>query len=117
MTEFGDRMKAQRRLLQAVNAVAWPEELFGLSNQAIDRWADRTGMPPESELVTLLRSASARLSFLANRSQMQVSDEYIQLSQDVEDVTGDVRHVIDRVIRNTGRRGATRGREGDPDRR
>lgn len=97
MSEFGDRMRAQRNLLQVVNATAWREELFGLSNQAIDRWADRSGMAPESEVVTLLRSASERLSFLANRSQMQVSEDYRRVSLDVRNLTGEIQQAIARV--------------------
>ena len=96
MSEFGDRVQAQRVLLQIVNSTVWPEELFGLSSQAITRWADRSGISPSSETVTLLRKASDRLSFLANRSQMQVSDEYRRLSRDVENVTDEIRGALTR---------------------
>ena len=100
MSEFGDRMKAQRNLLQVVNATAWREELFGLSSQAIDRWADRNGMDQESELLTLLRSASEHLSFLANRSQMQVSDDYRWVSQDVRTLKGEIQEAVRRAMRH-----------------
>lgn len=97
MSEFSDRMHAQRVLLQVVNSATWPEELFGLSNQAIDRWADRSGISPDAEVLALLRSASEHLSFLANRSQMQVSDEYRRLSQDVRSLTDDIQQAIGRA--------------------
>ena len=87
MTEFGDRIRAQREVLRVVNSVTWPEELFGLSNHAIERWAERNGMPPGSGVVRHLRVASERLGFLANRSQMQVSDDYRQAWKDMENVT------------------------------
>jgi hypothetical protein len=94
MSEFADRMSAQRVLLRVVNARAWHEELYGLSSQALSRWTDRNGMSPDSEVVTLLRSASERLSFLANRSQTQVSDEYRRVSHDVEALTEGIREAL-----------------------
>jgi len=97
MSEFGDRMRAQRRLLRAVNANAWQEELFGLSSQAIDRWADRSGLNPESELVSLLRAASNRLSFLANRSQMQITEDYRRVSDEVRNLTGEIQEAMGRA--------------------
>lgn len=94
VSEFADRMSAQRALLQVVNSRAWHEELFGLSSQAISRWTDRNGMSSDSEVVTLLRSASERLSFLANRSQMQVSEDYRRVSHDVEDLTEEIQETL-----------------------
>lgn len=94
MTEFGDRIRAQREVLRAVNSAIWTESLFGLSNQALRRWTDRNAIPPAAELVKYLRVASERLGFLANRSQMQVSDEYRQAWQDVEIATN---HIEDAV--------------------
>lgn len=103
MSEFGDRMRAQRDLLQVVNATPWPEELFGLSNQAIDRWADRSGMTPESEVVTLLRTASERMGFLANRSQMQITEDYGRVWQEFRNLTGEIQEVITGVQRHPRR--------------
>jgi len=94
MTEFGDRIRAQRDVLRIVNAVAWKEGLFGLSIQAIRRWAEQNGMPSESQIVTELRAASERLGFLANRSQMQVSEEYRRAWQDMERATRNIEAAI-----------------------
>lgn len=94
MTEFGDRIRAQREVLRVVNSVAWPEELFGLSNQAIRRWTERNGIPPGSEVVIHLRVASERLGFLANRSQMQVSDDYRRAWQDMQNATGHIEAAV-----------------------
>lgn len=94
MSEFVDRMSAQRNLLQVVNSRAWDEDLFGLSSQAINRWMDTNGVSSNSEVVALLRSASERLSFLANRSQMQVSDDYRRISHDVEALTEELRETL-----------------------
>jgi hypothetical protein len=87
MSEFVDRMAAQRALLRVVNRVEWSEELFGLSSQAIERWTDRNSLGDEAEVVALLRLASERLCFLANKSQEQVSDDYRRVSRDVDDLT------------------------------
>jgi hypothetical protein len=94
MTEFGDRMRAQRHVLRVVNSVAWHEELFGLSNQAIRRWSDQNGLRPESDLLRHLRVASDRLGFLANRSQMQVSDDYRRAWRDMQSATRDIEDAL-----------------------
>jgi hypothetical protein len=95
VSEFVDRMGAQRALLQVVNSREWHEELFGLSSQAINRWTDSNRMSPDSEVVTLLRSASERLSFLANRSQMQVSEDYRRVSHDVQALTEEIQETLE----------------------
>jgi hypothetical protein len=84
MSEFVNRMDAQRKLLQVVNRREWPkEELFGLSRKAIDRWVSRNGISAESQLVSLIESASAKLFFLANRSQEQISEDYRTISCEI----------------------------------
>ena len=52
-------------------------------------------MSPDSEVVTLLRSASERLSFLANRSQMQVSEDYRRVSHDVQALTEEIQETLE----------------------
>jgi hypothetical protein len=94
MTEFGDRLQAQREVLRAVNSVAWHEQLLGLSTQAIGRWTERNGISPESEVVRHLRVASERLGFLATKSQMQVSDDYRQAWQDMQKATGQISDAV-----------------------
>ena len=94
MSEFVDRMSAQRALLQVVNSREWHEELFGLSSLAINRWMDSNGISRGAEIVGLLRSASERLSFLANRSQMQVSEDYRRASRDVEALTEEIQGIL-----------------------
>ena len=94
MSEYVDRMSAQRALLQVVNSRAWHEELFGLSSLAINRWMDSNGLGPDADVVGLLRSASERWGFLANRSQMQVSEDYRRASDDVEALTAQIRETL-----------------------
>jgi hypothetical protein len=94
MSEFVDRMSAQRTVLQVVNAKAWREDLFGLSSQAIDRWLEKNGVNPESELAALLRSTSERLRFLASKSQMHLLDDYREVSCDIRALTNEIRGII-----------------------
>lgn len=82
--EFNNRIAAQRAILQVVNGNNWEsEELFGLSSKAIDRWVSANRMDPDSKLACLVKEASAKLFFLANKSQQQVSDEYRMVSGEI----------------------------------
>lgn len=75
--EFNDRIAAQRAILRVVNHKPWgTEQLFGLSSKAIDRWISVNRIEPRSRLAMLVKDVSARLFFLANMSQEQVSDNY-----------------------------------------
>ena len=75
--EFNNRIAAQRAILRVVNRKPWGSEpLFGLSSKAIDRWVSVNRIEPNSRLVKLVKDVSAKLFFLANKSQEQVSDEY-----------------------------------------
>jgi hypothetical protein len=87
MTEFVNRMAAQRRLLRVVNARQWNEELFGLSLSAIKRWAGANQLRRESAEVDIVMAAAEALSFLATRSQEQVSDDYEHACAEVTRLT------------------------------
>ena len=84
MNEFNNRIAAQRQVLQLVNRKQWEkEELFGLSSKAIDRWISVNRIDSESRLVQLVRTAAAKLFFLANKSQEQISEEYKMTSGEI----------------------------------
>jgi hypothetical protein len=84
MSEFNNRIAAQRQVLQSVNRKEWEkEELFGLSRRAIERWASTNRLDPKSRLVTLVEATSSKLFFLANKSQEQVSEEYTAISGEI----------------------------------
>jgi hypothetical protein len=75
--EFNNRIAAQRAILRVINRKSWSsEQLLGLSGKAIDRWVSVNQIEPGSRLVKLIRDVSAKLFFLANKSQEQVSAEY-----------------------------------------
>jgi|SRR5580692_835235 hypothetical protein len=82
--EFNSRIAAQRAILRVLNARKWEsEELFSLSSKAIDRWVAANRLSQDSRLVKLVREVSAKLFFLANRSQQQISDDYRMVSAEV----------------------------------
>lgn len=84
MTEFNNRIEAQRTILHVVNGKSWVEQLFGLSGGAIDRWVRMNGLSTDEPLVVAVYDAASKLFFLANKSQEQVTDEYKLLSQTIE---------------------------------
>ena len=88
MSEFNNRIDAQRNILRVVNKWNWQaEELSGLSNKAIDRWVVANQVDAGSRLAQLIRTAGQALFFLANKSQEQITDEYKHRSQDIAALT------------------------------
>ncbi|MEM5367921.1 hypothetical protein V4C53_18015 [Paraburkholderia azotifigens] len=83
MSEFNNRVAAQRDILRVVNRQKWDEELFGLASGAIDRWRNANQLNEGSELLILVRRAADKLFFLANKSQEQITEEYRLLSSEV----------------------------------
>lgn len=86
MAEFNNRISAQREILTAVNSLPWNEELFGLAGLAIDRWVISNKIDSDSRLTSLVREAGAKLFFLANKSQEQITSDYKILSAEVESI-------------------------------
>jgi len=75
--EFNNRVAAQRAILRVVNVVRWPTEpLLGLSSKAIARWISANRIEPGSRVAQLVQESAAKLFFLANKSQEQISEEY-----------------------------------------
>lgn len=83
MSEFNNRISAQREILSKINEVEWSEELFGLSSGAISRWVNKNNIQEHSELLCLINEAADKLFFLANKSQEQITEEYQYLSLEV----------------------------------
>jgi hypothetical protein len=87
MNEFNNRVEAQRQVLKLANAKPWKtEELFGLSSKAIERWVNVNHIDPDSRVVQLIKTAGAKLFFLANKSQEQISEEYKLASREVSEI-------------------------------
>lgn len=94
MTEFNNRIAAQREILLAVNSARWREELYGMSSGALDRWVRANGVDSQSRLMRLLEDAASKLFFLANKSQEQVTEEYRMRSSEVSSLTLEIRREI-----------------------
>jgi hypothetical protein len=96
---FANRMDAQRAILKEINRVTWPtEELFALSEQAIQRWASANRLAPNDKVVKLAREAGDALLFLANVSQEQVSPEYASRSANVAAILVPLRLAVDNLM-------------------
>ena len=95
MDEFVGRMATQRHVLNVVNwKVSSTEKLFGLSSNAIERWAVANRLEPTSEIVRLLRQISSELFFMATRSQEPVSAEYELRRQRIVDSVSAIENTV-----------------------
>ncbi len=91
MSEFNNRIIAQRNALKTVNGSGlFSEPLLGLTEKAIDRWSGNNCIHANDPLATLLKSLSGTLFFLANKSQEQVTDDYKTLSDKVSKQLSDL---------------------------
>ena len=97
MHEFNNRIAAQRQLLQTINGKGWEEELFGLSTKGIERWVSVNRIDSESSLVQLIKLASQKLFFLANKSQEQVSNEYKMIEDEFQAIANSIEKSIKAV--------------------
>ena len=94
MSEFNNRIAAQREILIVINSGRWQEELFGLSSGAIDRWMTANRLESGSALVELIRQAADKLFFLSNKSQEQITEDYKHLSGEVSALTARIKQAI-----------------------
>jgi hypothetical protein len=94
MTEFNNRIAAQRDILLLINSASWKEELYGLSSAAIERWINENKIEKEGELIQLIKDAAGKLFFLSNKSQEQITDEYKELSKEVQSLTKRIKHEV-----------------------
>ncbi len=94
MSEFNNRIAAQREILSGINSGKWEEELFGLSSGAIDRWININKLEPNSVLIKLIRQAADKLFFLSNKSQEQITEDYKHLSGEVSALTVQIKQSV-----------------------
>lgn len=85
MSEFNNRIQAQRSALKIINGSGkFSEPLLSLTDKAIDRWSRNNGIKETELLVVLLTKLSKSLFFLANKSQEQMTEDYKDLTQQVD---------------------------------
>lgn len=94
MTDFNNRIDAQRDILQIINNANFKEELYGLSSGAIARWLRENAIEQTSPLSNAVRLSAEKLFFLANKSQEQITEEYRHLSLEISELTEHIRQLI-----------------------
>jgi len=97
MSEFNNRIAAQRDILGCINRKNWNEELFGLSSGAIDRWVNVNGINSDSVLIILVKKSAEKLFFLSNKSQEQITEDYKILSSEVSVLTENIQLEMSRI--------------------
>ena len=91
MSEFNNRISAQRTALQIVNREKlYVEPLLGLTEKSIDRWSRNNRIDTQDGLIALLKAMSGTLFFLANKSQEQITEDYKSLSEKVSKQLSDL---------------------------
>ncbi|ABQ05333.1 hypothetical protein [Flavobacterium johnsoniae] len=87
MDEFLNRITAQRKVINIINKETnYNFPLVGLSSKSLTRWKSENLISDESELIKILYLIAAKLFFLANKSQEQITNEYRLLSKNVSDL-------------------------------
>ncbi len=105
MSEFNNRITAQRNALAIVNRPSlFSEPLLSLTEKAIERWSRNNGIDSHDLLVVLLRSMSGTLFFLANKSQEQVTEDYKALPEKVDNQLSQLKlEIANKALRQTSR--------------
>ena len=97
MSEFINRIELQREVIKIVNNSKLEYSIAGLSKKSIERWCSDNKIDSESKLTGLLFVISDKLFFLANKSQEQITDNYIKIS---DEVSGLVKSLDDLISSN-----------------
>jgi hypothetical protein len=96
MSEFTNRVEAQRRLLKIVNGKKkQKEELFSLGDSAIQRWSSVNGIDPSSRVVALLKGASDRVFVMANHSDAPIAEEYLLTVEELYHIGNELEDAVE----------------------
>lgn len=82
-TEFNSRVDLQRKVVKIINSMKTEYQLSGLSKLAIDNWF-HLNYNLDKELKAILITISEKLFFIANKSQDQITEEYITLQDSIK---------------------------------
>ncbi len=100
MSEFNNRITAQREVLKVVNSkFKNKEELCSISKSGIDRWSNVNNIDNQ-ELIDLLYMVSDKLFFLANKSQEQITEDYLLLSYEVSNLKQKILDLLSLTIKD-----------------
>lgn len=90
---FRNRINTQREVLGLINKHGWEEELFGLSEKAINRWKDKNNI--QDNIIEIIIEISNRLFFLGVRSQEQITCEYLKVSEEIAENIDKLRNILE----------------------
>ncbi|WP_417593879.1 hypothetical protein [Oceanospirillum sp.] len=101
MSEFRNRIDSQREAIKIVNSFQlYDEFLFSLTEKSINRWVAANQIDPKARHVGLLVEVSSKLSFLANKSQEQITEDYIELSKSVSKILDQLFDELNKIKNN-----------------
>lgn len=94
MSDFLNRIDVQRKVIKTVNNSTFKFHLSGLSMKAIERWSEENNVHKNQELNNILFKISAKMFFLSNKSQEQITEDYRKLSDEVNECLIELNHII-----------------------
>lgn len=98
MSEFQNRIEAQRQVLAIVNSAGFGEQLLGLSAKSLERWSEVNFVAKDDAILEKLTEISGSLFFLATKSQEQITEDYSLLSRKVSTLMQGLRALIGRAV-------------------
>jgi hypothetical protein len=98
MSEFQNRIEAQRQVLAIVNSVGFREQLLGLSAKSLERWAGANFVTKDDAILEKLTAISGSLFFLATKSQEQITEDYSLLSRKVSALMKELRALMSKGV-------------------
>jgi len=98
MSEFQNRIEAQRQVLAIVNTSGLRVELLGLSAKSLERWASANFVTKDDAIFGKLTEISGSLFFLATKSQEQITEDYSLLSHKVSALMNELRDLMCNVV-------------------
>lgn len=86
MSEFLNRIDAQRRVVKIINQNSFHFPLVGLSKKSVERWQMENMIKNDSIILKLLFEISIKLFFLSNKSQEQITEDYKAKSIEISEL-------------------------------
>ena len=94
MSEFENRIEAQRKLIKTVNErISHGERLSALTEPSIDRWASANRRVADDRVVKILRNASKEIFAMANHSDDPVCGTYRLSAEELASLTKELEQI------------------------
>ncbi len=91
--EFNNRVELQRTVIKIVNKKTFKNQLTGLSKPAIESWFAVNNLA-DNFLKDSLLTISEKLFFIANKSQDQITEEYMSLQFSIKKNIEDLKRLV-----------------------